>query len=290
MAISTKENTIHRITGTVIDLHAKSGDNWSRAQLLTDEGTVWVTAKFRLEEGETVEVNATYNAKFRSYDVVEIVIPTDGQVSNSVIKMKLVEYVSGVGSVKAGRLAEQFPNLWETLKNNRQAIADACGASLASLDQLVAVLEGQQSALSRVSELIRVGYPNSLAKRIAQNDKQYVIAIKSPYEAIKYVFGLGWALADEIGHRMGIAKDDPVRIEAGVFHYWQTVVSNNGNTRAMAEEILDREELPSLLGLPASKIDLMKLLVPINTSDEGKWYTTDAALANASTIKEFFGI
>lgn len=288
MATQTaNKSNLTLITGIVIELHPKSGEKWSRAKVRLETGyTAWVTAKFGLKLNEVLTANCTYNEKFRSYDVQNLVDDGEGKVSNAVVILKLVEKLDGVGKVKARRLGEEFPELFQTILDNPQAIVDACGASLEDVVTVANELREERGNLTRVTTLTDLGYPNHLAKQIALVDASYRVAIESPYAAIRLVSGLGWLLADEVGRKMGIKPEDDKRIEAGIDHYYWNNVSSDGHTRVEGEALLYPEALPSLLGirkgLIQDKID--KVLIPLGDG----WYTSAAHRKNAETISGFF--
>lgn len=284
-ATPTKPTT--RLTGTVIELHPKSGPNWSRAKVRNVDGrTAWVTAKFQIEDGETFDAECTYNEKYRSYDCVKLVDAGDGKVSNEVVILKLIDILDGVGQVKARRLGEQFPNLYDVLTEAPEKIASACGADLKDVKDVAAGLAGERAELSRVTVLVDKGYPHHLAKRIAKDDRQYRTAQESPYAAIRLVKGLGWLLADEIGRKQGIPNNDPHRIDAGINHFYLESVANDGHTIVHVDTLLAPENLPSLLGVQVGLIEsaIENVLIPRGDG----WYTSEWHRDNAQVISEFF--
>jgi hypothetical protein len=287
MAVEAPE----KVTGVVVDLHPKSGPGWSRAKLRTEDGsTVWVTGKFGLKLNEVVEAEGVFNAKFRSFDLTKLLDAGEGKVSNGVVIIKLVELLDGVGQVKARRLGEKFPELYKTLLEDPQAIADACGAALEDVTKVAAELEEGKAVLSRVTELTTQGYPHHLAKRISIDDKQYRIARESPYAAIRYVEGLGWLIADEVGHKMGIAADDTNRIDAGIDHWYREKVSGDGHTKVTLGRLLNAANLPSLLGIGKGPITerLNVVLIPVGEQEGDELYTSPGHHKNARTIAESF--
>jgi hypothetical protein len=285
MATATAE--LIEITGIVIELHPKSGEKWSRAKVRQENGsTIWVVCKFALKLQEVLTAKCTYNEKFRSYDVQNLVDDGEGKVSNAVVILKLVETLDGVGKVKARRLGEQFPELFEAIINTPEAVAAACGATLENVQNVAAALREERGNLTRVTALTNLGYPNHLAKQIALVDASYRVALESPYAAIRLVSGLGWLLADEVGRKMGIKPEDSSRIEAGIDYYYYENVANDGHTRVRGEELLYPEALPSLLGIRASLISekLEKSLIPLGNG----WYTSEVHRKNAEVIAGFF--
>lgn len=279
---------LHRLTGIIRELHPKSGPTWSRARVELDTGDLaWIVAKFQMEQGEIITADCTFNSKFRSYDIVELIAPEEGKVANAVVVLKLAEYLDGVGKVKAGKLSEQFPGvLFQKLLDEPDEIAKACGAEVRDVVMVAEQLRLEQTALGRMSDLMGKGFPNHLAKRICRSDSLYCVAAKSPYKAIPLVEGLGWLIADEIGRKQGIKVDDPERVEAGIEHYYATKVAGDGHTRVTEREMLAPEALPSLLGLRAAvlKDSLPQVLIPVGDG----WLVSGRHRENAAVIEEFF--
>jgi exodeoxyribonuclease V alpha subunit len=279
---------LHRLTGIVLELHPKSNENWSRAKIEKADGTVcWVTAQFGLEVGETVDAHCTFNEKFRSFDVVSLA-DTDGKVTNEVVTLRLVQELSGVGAVKARRLSDRFPDLYETITKDPQQIATACGVDLDEVSRVASILSDEGGLLSRVSKLITYGYPGHIAKKIAKKDAAWKVALESPYRCIRLIDGLGWLIADEVGRKAKIPLDSEDRIVAGIDHYYRDKVHGDGHTKVHAAALLDSGALPNLLGLPRAKIQghLDVTLINLNNG----YYTNAHHRKNAATIAGFFGV
>lgn len=283
----TAKTELTRVCGTVEEVHPKSNDKWSRAKIYDVKGRgFWITAKFRLSIGETIEADCTFNETYKSYDVVRLADPGDGKISNDVVILKLIDVLDGVGEVKARKLGAEFPELYETLINSPEKIAEFVKIPLETVQTISTGLTAERAVLSRLTKLTAVGYPNYLAKKIADIDHHYIVALKSPYAAIKLVVGLGWKIADTIGLGMGIAADDSNRIAAGIEYAYSEKVAKEGHTLIKGEEFLNPENLPSLLGVSQVKIEsiLHKTLIPFGDG----YYTSPSHLKNSETIKEFF--
>lgn len=280
--------TLVRIAGVVEDLHAKSGPTWSRFKLCNEDNErVWATAKFGVERGDVIVAEAVFNTKFRSYDVKRLVDQaTDGDVSNLVVRIKIINELPGVGKAKADKLCEKFPDLFKTITTDPTAVADFIGAKPEDVKYLAESLSVERGQLSRVSELVNLGWPQSLAKQISSNDQQYRVAIKNPYAAIRLVTGLGWLKADEIGRKQGIVVDDPERIKAGIDHWYYENVRGDGHTITDAATLLGRDGVPTLLGLKSSQVEayLDQTLVALGNGH----YTTAGQRKNAEIVAQSF--
>lgn len=280
---------IFRFTGVVVELHAKSSENWSRARLLLDTGNKeWVTGKFGLKIGEVVVCDCTFDAKFKSYEIKALICDSVAVVSNTIICLKLVEGLDGVGNVKAQRLSEKYPNLFQAITEVPDEVAAYVGIPVTAVLAVAEDLTREKNNLNRLTALEKAGWPNGLAKKAIKNDKIFKVASESPYRAIKLIEGLGWKTADEIGSRQGIKKDDPARVEAAVDYYYTDFVAKKGHTKVDLDELLN--ECSGILGLPT--YDAVKFVVPaanntlINLGDN--WYCADAHYKNTNIIAEFF--
>lgn len=287
-ATKTKVDTqkLHRLTGTVLDLHPKSNEKWSRAKVQTSDGfTSWVVAAFGLEVGETIDAHCTYNDKFRSYDIVSLA-DNGGKVTNEVVVLKLIQELGGVGAVKAGRLSEKFEDLYTMIIEKPQEIAEACGADLEEVQRVAAILGAENQVLSRVSSLLNYGYPGHIAKRIAKVEAAWKDALVSPYKIIKLIDGLGWLTADEVGRKNKIPLDDQTRVQEGILHFYREKVARDGHTKVTAAGLLSPQALPNLLGIDKAKItpEIDRTLINL---DNG-FYTNDWHRVNAQTIAGFF--
>lgn len=287
--MATATDIVTRLTGTVVELHIKSNENWARAKVRDADGRVaWVTAKFGLNVGETLDAHCTFNQKFKSFDVVRLV-DAGGVVSNDVVVLKLVQELAGVGQVKAARLSQQFPdNLYEVMVKTPEIIAEACGVDLEEVTRVATILDSENDILARVSKLLAYGYTGNIAKKIAGKEAAWKLALDCPYSIIRLIDGLGWLTADEVGRKNKVPLDSPKRIAAGIDHYYRNQVTLEGHTKVTLDQLCSSEALPNLLGLPREKIEPHIDTVLINL-DNG-YYTNDRHRANAQTIAGFFGV
>ena len=280
---------IVRIIGRVAQLHPKSNMGWSRSRVARADGSsVWCVAKFGVDLNEMVDFNCKLNEKFGSYDVLDWNVNTTP--NSEAIAIKLQEIASGVGKVKARKLVE-VEDLWARLESEPEKVAAMINVSVATLVNARAEMGKEQEGLSRLGELVRLGYTPKIAKQLGRIDAHYRLALKSPYSVIPFVEGFGWKMADAVGVKMKIPKNEPSRLIAGVNHYWFTIVSNNGHTRVTLKQIL--EELPDLLEVRVGEVHntVVHQMIPV-TDDVGQyeWYTMPYAYNAEQSIARAFGI
>ena len=67
---------------------------------------------------------------------------------------------------------------------------------------------------------VSAAYAQKIYKAYGANSIQKVS--ENPYALAKEVFGIGFKTADHIAEGLGISKDSPIRIDAGIEHaFWE---------------------------------------------------------------------
>ncbi len=277
-----------RITGEVVELHPKSGDTWTRAKVNRGTSSVWLTCKYRLDLGQVIDVLCSFNAKFKSYDVIRNA-GTSGVVSNEVVVTYIVKTLPGVGAVKAGYLSKAAgqDKLFDGILANPQWVADAVGAKIEDVNTLVQELNKYRAEFADVSSLTNYGYTPAIAKAITQLGLVDA-ALQSPYPLIPLVTGLGWKLADEVGRKQGIALDAPERVVAGIVHFYNEEVRGQGCTIVSLDELCGSNGAAKFLSVGSDLIreHAVNALIPVGDD----LVISKQDLSNEQTIQEFFGI
>jgi len=119
--------------------------------------------------------------------------------------------------------------------------------------------------------LYGVGVSGAFAARIVKRYGKDAIRVvkQNPYRLAHEVWGIGFRTADSIAEKLGIARDAPERLEAGLLHALETSV-DDGNIHLPDEELLQKaaellmiapEQLPSrLAALEASGLLVREVL------------------------------
>jgi len=95
----------------------------------------------------------------------------------------------------------------------------------------------------------------NMATRIFRQyrDQSIEVLRTNPYQLALDIRGIGFKSADKIAQSLGIAKDAPERIRAGILHILNESSSKNGHTFLFEEEI--REEAARMLELEGDRIE-----------------------------------
>jgi exodeoxyribonuclease V alpha subunit len=164
-------------------------------------------------------------------------------------------FVKGIGARLATRIVEHFGD--DTLK-----ILDDGGAKLTAvkgISQGLARAAGDAWAEQKHGSSILIalhshGVTPALANRIFRRygARTMEIVEQAPYRLATEVPGVGFLTADRIAHAVGIARDAPERMDAGVVHYL-TAGMDLGHTYALRPALVERAARE--MGAPPDPVD-----------------------------------
>jgi len=234
-----------KISGTIEDIIYKNQSNGYTVLNIDFDGSL-VTCVGRsadINEGEFVELEGAYtkNAKFGeqfAFEKIKISEPTN---CDAIIRYLSSGLIKGIGPVTAAKIVTAFRE--DTLKiieytperltevqsisyNKAKAIS-AAFLEVKNMQRAVMFLQGQ-------------GLTTNMSVRIFNTylEKTIDIVSKNPYKLIEDVDGVGFATADKIAFKMGVAKNSDFRIRAGLLHILKDTSEKNGNTYLPQEELL----------------------------------------------------
>lgn len=161
---------------------------------------VWVSSKY----GVQLSVSAC-----------EIVIPT----SSAGLAQFLATQLTGIGMRMAERIIDRFgEDTVDVLDNAPERLAEVKGISRAKAETIRSEWNERQQTRQIFIYLQGHGLSYDLSARLIGIYGKKIIAIlkQQPYLLAREVSGIGFKRADQIAMQMGIAQDDPMRIEAGI--------------------------------------------------------------------------
>lgn len=137
--------------------------------------------------------------------------------------------IPGLGPGFAKRIVETFgTSTLDVLDNEPQRLREVPGLGG---KRLVSIREGwaEQRRLSNVRLLLQThGASLSLANRIVQkyDDRAAQMLERHPYRLAMEVRGVGFKTADRLAESLGISRDHPERVQAGVLHVLGTLADS----------------------------------------------------------------
>jgi exodeoxyribonuclease V alpha subunit len=214
--------------------------------------------------GETVRlqghwaVDLTHGQQFRADSVVAI--PPSSE--EGLIRYLGSGLIRGVGPVYAERLVAAFGTA--VLE-----VIDAGGAGLEKVPGIgpkrAAQIRGSWAEQRSVREIMLFlhaqGVSTARAVRIFKTYGEQAVSVirENPYRLAKDVRGIGFKTADQIAARLGIARDAPVRVEAGLVYVLEQALDQGhcGLPKVqLISEAAKRLEVDSSLALAALQADL----------------------------------
>lgn len=133
--------------------------------------------------------------------------------------------IQGIGGEMAKRLVTKFGHdTLDVIQNAPHRLTEVPGigtARAAALSRAYAELKSVQDVMVF---LLGIGVSAALAPRIVKRYGKDAVAIvrANPYRLAHEIRGIGFRTADAYAQKLGIAKDAPERIEAGLLHALET--------------------------------------------------------------------
>lgn len=210
-----------------------------------------------ISEGESLELTGEYTVhpsygpqfKVQQYSIKapEDIASIERYLGSGAIK--------GVGAALAARIVRKFKeDTFRIIEEEPERLAEIKGISERKAQEIAQQTEEKRELRQAMIFLQNYGISLSLAVKIYQTYQldMYRIIQENPYRMAEDVTGVGFKIADEIAHRVGIHLDSDFRIRSGIMYVLQQA-SLEGHTY-LPEELLTRRAC-ELLGVDASEVE-----------------------------------
>ena len=210
-----------------------------------------------ISEGESLELTGEYTVhpsygpqfKVQQYSIKapEDIASIERYLGSGAIK--------GVGAALAARIVRTFKeDTFRIIEEEPERLAEIKGLSERKAQEIAQQTEEKRELRQAMIFLQNYGISLSLAVKIYQTYQldMYRIIQENPYRMAEDVTGVGFKIADEIAHRVGIHLDSDFRIRSGIMYVLQQA-SLEGHTY-LPEELLTRRAC-ELLGVDASGVE-----------------------------------
>lgn len=148
--------------------------------------------------------------------------------------------VKGVGPVMAKRIVEKFGvEALDVIEEDPKKLQTVQGIGQKRIEKITQAWNDQREIRNIMLFLQSHGVSPAYAVKIYKTyqDKSIAVVEKNPYQLAADIWGIGFKTADKIAREMGIAEDDPRRIEAGVVYVLNEAVETGGNAFLTEEEL-----------------------------------------------------
>jgi exodeoxyribonuclease V alpha subunit len=182
------------------------------------------------------ERHPTHGDQFRATRAVVDIPRTEGGVA------RYLEALKGIGPMLAERLVSAFgTEAIEVVEKEPWRAAQVKGVGKRRAERAARDAAARRQEREVMVFLQGLGVSLAYAARIrkAYGDEAVARVRDNPYRLARDVPGIGFVVADRIAQGMGIGRDSPLRIQAGVLHVLETL-SDDGHVFFPAGELATR--------------------------------------------------
>ncbi|KAA3655677.1 MAG: ATP-dependent RecD-like DNA helicase [Chloroflexi bacterium] len=173
--------------------------------------------------------------------------------------------IRGVGKKMAERIVERFgEDTLEIIDHQPERLYEVSGIGKKRVTQIIKAWNEQRAIKEVMIFLQSHGVSTTLATKIYKKygDDAVAIVQQTPYKLVQDIRGIGFKTADKIAQALGLKKDDPARIEAGIA-YTLNRMAEEGHVYMPQEEL--EPEASEILEVEAEKITAV--IDQLETSD-----------------------
>ncbi len=239
-----------------------------------------------LAEGESVkalgkwELHASFGRQFK-VEFYEKQLPAS---EGAMYKYLSSGAIKGVGPKLAKRIIEHFgTDAFEVMEHNPEWLADVDGITPRKAKKIAERFKetfGVRSVMMFCRDFFG---PATAVKVYKQWGGAAVDVIKdNPYALCEHIDGIGFETADKIADKLGIDKNSPERIKAGIVYFISYNAIQNGHTFVPADKLA--EAAARLLSSETERVEsaIKRLL------DEGKLVSVKYNGREVTYLKEYF--
>lgn len=162
--------------------------------------------------------------------------------------------IRGVGKVMAERIVNRFgEQTLDVIEQEPERLLTVLGIGRRRVDGIIKAWEEQRAIKDVMIFLQSHGVSTNLATKIYKKygDQSLSVVQQTPYRLVQDIYGIGFKTADKIAQALGLAPDDPGRIEAGIA-YTLNRMAEEGHVYVPQEEL--EPETSQILGVEQKKI------------------------------------
>ena len=162
--------------------------------------------------------------------------------------------IRGVGPVMAERIVDQFgDDTLDVIDEKPERLQEVLGIGKKRAGNIIKSWEQQRAIKDVMIFLQSHGVSTNLAVKIYKRygDDSLAVVQQTPYRLVQDIYGIGFITADKIAQALGLAPDDPARIEAGIA-YTLNRMAEEGHVYMPQAEL--EPEAAEILGVPTERV------------------------------------
>ena len=162
--------------------------------------------------------------------------------------------IRGVGPVMAERIVDKFGDRsLDVIELEPGRLREVLGIGPKRINGITKAWEQQRAIKDVMIFLQSHGVSTNLATKIYKKygDDSLAVVQNTPYKLVRDIHGVGFKTADKLAQALGLAADDPGRIEAGIA-YTLNRMAEEGHVYVPQEEL--EPEASEILGVEAAQV------------------------------------
>lgn len=195
--------------------------------------------------------------------------------------------IRGVGSVMAERIVNRFgAETLDVIDEQPERLQEVLGIGKKRIKGIVKAWAEQRAIRDVMVFLQAHGVSTGLAVKIFKRygDDSLAVVQTTPYKLVNDVQGIGFITADKIARALGLAHDDPNRIEAGIA-YTLNRMADEGHVYVPQTEL--EPQASEILGVTAEQITAVIDQLTTNNFIQRDTFTYEISQPDASkTVQE----
>ncbi|MCL2577591.1 MAG: ATP-dependent RecD-like DNA helicase [Defluviitaleaceae bacterium] len=201
-------------------------------------------------EGESIKISGAFvvNPKYGRQFSVQKAERVKPSTLAGIEKYLASGVIKGIGAKTARQIVARFgENTFDVIENDPEKLSRIRGISLKKALMMAECFHAQHDQRRAMLFLQENGITAGAAMKIFKRYKEDTIELvkQNPYRLADDIDGIGFKTADAIAYRLGVSRDSPERISAGVrFCLWEA--TNDGHTY-MPTSALTRQAAELLL-------------------------------------------
>ena len=244
-----------KLSGSIEHIVYRSEETGYTVAVVDVEGqpTTCVGSFPMLSEGEWLEAEGDFvESKYgRQFKVARFQLQAP-KSEDGIVRFLSSGLIRGVGEVTASAIVSKFGrDAMEVIEFAPARLAEIRGISERKALEISENFKKVKNVSASVMYLQQYGVTAALALRIVKVYREQTEAVVSqnPYRLVEDVDGIGFLTADRIAREMGVGRESPFRLRAGLLHGMQELTQNTGSTFCRETELIRATR--QLLDIPA---------------------------------------
>jgi exodeoxyribonuclease V alpha subunit len=152
--------------------------------------------------------------------------------------------IKGLGPIMAGRIVKKFgKKTLDVIEKDIEKLGTVEGIGEKRINMIQQAWDEQKEIRNVMLFLQSYGVSSGYATKIFKQygNRSVAVVTENPYRLARDIFGIGFLIADGIAEKLGVQKDSPLRVEAGILYVLQQL-SDEGHVFYPYESLVKKSQ------------------------------------------------